>query len=127
MTKVVAPGVGMHGKKVSVIKAEAGNGIVAVRKSPIWENRVGRKIRTARRMGLVPAGRMRCSRCRPQARAHLWRTANHRPRGNRTASRRCVSHSHGRGGNESVRAGHRSAAMLLRLPDDWEYRKNKES
>src|ERR1700757_601185 len=116
----------MHGKKVSVIKAKAGNGIAAVRKSPIRENRVRGKIRAAGGMGLVPAGWTRGPLRRVHPRANRG-TANHRPCGNRTASRCCMSNCNGCGGYEGMGAGHRSAPMLLRLPNEWECGNKKKS
>src|SRR6267154_1053976 len=95
MAEVVAPSVRMGGKKMWIVKPEAGHRIVVRRKSPVRKNRISRKIAAAGSR-VVPARRMRGSRS---------------------------------GGNERMRPGHgrhRSAAMLLSLPDERNCANKKE-
>src|SRR5258708_38733530 len=127
MAKAVVPGVRMGGKKMWIVKPEPGHGIVIPRKSPVWKNRISRKIAAASSR-VVPAGRMRGSRRGRHARARRG-AANNRPCGNGRVNRRGMRCSPGCGGNERMRPGHgrhRSAAMLLGLPDERNCANKKE-
>src|SRR5258708_27373429 len=58
MAEVVAPSVRMGGKKMWIVKPEAGYRIVVRRKSSVRKNRISRKIAAAGRR-VVSAGRVR--------------------------------------------------------------------
>src|SRR6266481_1392425 len=127
MAEVVAPSVRMGGKKMWVVKPEAGHRMVVRRKSPVRKNRISRKIAAASSR-VVPAGGTCGSRCGGHASAHRG-VANNRPCGNGGMNRRGMRCSPGCGGNEGMCAGHgrhRSAAMLLGLPDERNCANKKE-
>jgi len=122
----MAPRVGVYRKEVGVIESEARHWIPARRKAAVREHGIRGKIIGVR--CAIPACRMTRSRRGAKPRAGRA-SATHRPRANRSASRRGVRNAPGCGGNEGMRATHgrHCSAPALRLADEWKHaNKNKK-